>query len=172
MEAGLEAVSYYDPPNLTFPFGSYICVVDIDRGTGEVKVRRFVAVDDCGNRINPMIVEGQIHGGLTMGLAPALYEEISYDADGNIYGGTFMDYMLPTAVETPKWETGETVTPSPHHPQGAKGVGESATVGAPAAVANAVVDALWHLGVRHIDIPITAPKVWNILKEKGAALEE
>lgn len=172
MEAGLEAVSYYDPPNLTFPFGSYICVVDIDRGTGQVKVRRFVAVDDCGVRINPMIVEGQIHGGLTMGLAPALMEQIQYDEVGNIYGGTFMDYLLPTAVETPKWETGETVTPSPHHPIGAKGVGESATVGAPAAIANAVVDALWHLGVRHIDIPITPPKVWAILKEKGVALEE
>lgn len=172
MEAGLEAVNYYDPPNLTYPFGSYICAVDIDRGTGEVKVRRFVAVDDCGVRINPMIVEGQIHGGLTMGLAPALYEEISYDENGNIHGANFMDYLLPTAVETPRWETGETVTPSPHHPIGAKGVGESATVGAPAAIANAVVDALWHLGVRHIDIPITPPKLWAILKEKGAALEE
>ncbi len=172
MEAGLEAVNYYDPPNLTFPFGSYICVVDIDRGTGQVKVRRFVAVDDCGVRINPMIVEGQIHGGLTMGLAPALYEEISYDENGNIYGNNFMDYMLPTAVETPRWETGETVTPSPHHPIGAKGVGESATVGAPAAIANAVVDALWHLGVRNIDIPMTPPKVWKVLKEHGAALEE
>lgn len=172
MEAGLEAVNYYDPPNLTFPFGSYICVVDIDRGTGQVKVRRFVAVDDCGVRINPMIVEGQIHGGLTMGLAPALYEEIQYDEYGNIYGSNFMDYMLPTAVETPHWETGETVTPSPHHPIGAKGVGESATVGAPAAIANAVVDALWHLGVRNIDIPITPPKVWAALKEHGAALEE
>jgi carbon-monoxide dehydrogenase large subunit len=167
MEAGLEAVSYYDPPNLTFPFGSYICVVDIDRGTGEVKVRRFVAVDDCGNIINPMIVEGQIHGGLTMGLAPALYEEISYDEHGNIRGGSFMDYLLPTAVETPKWETDKTVTPSPHHPLGAKGVGESATVGAPAAIANAVVDALWHLGVRHIDIPVTPAKVWKLLREKG-----
>jgi carbon-monoxide dehydrogenase large subunit len=172
MEAGLEAVSYYDPPNLTFPFGSYVCVVDIDRGTGEVKVRRFVAVDDCGTRINPMIVEGQIHGGLTMGFAPALMEEISYDENGNIHGSTFMDYLLPTAVETPRWETGETVTPSPHHPIGAKGVGESATVGAPAAIANAVVDALWHLGVRHVDIPMTPAKVWGLLKEHGAALEE
>jgi carbon-monoxide dehydrogenase large subunit len=172
MEAGLEAVNYYDPPNLTYPFGSYICVVDVDRGTGQVKVRRFVAVDDCGTRINPMIVEGQIHGGLTMGFAPALMEEIQYDANGNIYGATFMDYLLPTAVETPKWETGETVTPSPHHPIGAKGVGESATVGAPAAIANAVVDALWHLGVRHVDIPITAPKVYGLLKQHGAALEE
>jgi carbon-monoxide dehydrogenase large subunit len=172
MEAGMEAVNYYDPPELTYPFGSYICVVDIDRATGQVHVRRFVAVDDCGVRINPMIVEGQIHGGLTMGLAPAMYEEISYDQDGNIYGATFQDYLLPTAVETPHWETGETVTPSPHHPIGAKGVGESATVGAPAAIANAVVDALWHLGVRNIDIPITPPKLWSVLKEKGAALEE
>lgn len=172
MEAGLEAVNYYDPPNLTYPFGSYICVVDIDRGTGEVKVRRFVAVDDCGVRINPMVVEGQIHGGLTMGFAPALMEEISYDENGNIFGANFQDYLLPTAVETPRWETGETVTPSPHHPIGAKGVGESATVGAPAAIANAVVDALWHLGVRNIDIPITPMKVWALLKDHGASLEE
>ncbi len=172
MEAGLEAVHYYDPPNLTYPFGSYICVVDIDRGTGQVKVRRFVAVDDCGVRINPMIVEGQIHGGLTMGFAPAMLEEIRYDENGNIYGGTFMDYLVPTAVESPKWEVGETTTPSPHHPFGAKGVGESPTVGAPPAIANAVVDALWHLGVRHIDIPITAPKVYALLKKHGAALEE
>ncbi|HEX4966725.1 MAG TPA: aerobic carbon-monoxide dehydrogenase large subunit [Thermoanaerobaculia bacterium] len=169
MEAGLEAVDYYDPPNLTFPFGSYICVVDIDRGTGEVKVRRFLAVDDCGNIINPMIVDGQIHGGLSMGLAPALFEEISYDESGNISGGSFMDYLVPTAMETPKWETDKTVTPSPHHPLGAKGVGESATVGAPPAIVNAVVDALAHLGVRHIEIPMTPEKVWNILKEKGVA---
>jgi carbon-monoxide dehydrogenase large subunit len=169
MEAGLEATHYYDPPNLTFPFGSYICVVDIDRGTGEVKIRRFVAIDDCGNIINPMIVQGQVHGGLTMGMAPALLEEISYDENGNNQAGSFMDYLLPTAVETPKWETGHTVTPSPHHPIGAKGVGESATVGAPPAIANAVVDALAHLGVRHIDIPITPEKVWKILRDKGFA---
>ena len=170
MEAGLEAVDYYDPPNLTFPFGAYICVVDIDRGTGEVKIRRFVAVDDCGNIINPMIVDGQIHGGLTMGLAPALLEEIVYDENGVNRSGTFMDYLLPTAVETPHWELAKTVTPSPHHPFGAKGVGESATVGAPPAIANAVVDALAHLGVTHIDIPLTPPKVWAILHEKGVAL--
>jgi carbon-monoxide dehydrogenase large subunit len=167
MEAGLEAVDYYDPPNLTFPFGSYICVVDIDRGTGQVTVRRFVAVDDCGNIINPMIVDGQIHGGLTMGFAPSLYEEITYDELGNNLAGTFMDYLLPTAVETPAWETGKTITPSPHHPIGAKGVGESATVGAPPAIANAVVDALWHLGVRNVDIPMTPQKIWAILNEKG-----
>jgi carbon-monoxide dehydrogenase large subunit len=169
MEAGLEAVNYYDPPNLTFPFGTYVCVVDVDRGTGEVKIRRFVSIDDCGNIINPMVVQGQIHGGLTMGMAPALLEEISYDESGNIQGGSFMDYLVPTAMETPTWETDHTVTPSPHHPLGAKGVGESATVGAPPAIVNAVVDALSHLGVRHIDIPITPEKVWRILKEKGVA---
>jgi len=167
MEAGLEAVSYYDPPNMTYPFGSYICVVDIDKGTGEVKIRRFIAVDDCGNIINPMIVEGQVHGGLTMGMAPAMYEEMIYDEEGNLLTGSLMDYLLPTAVETPKWETAKTCTPSPHHPIGAKGVGESATVGAPPAIVNAVVDALSHLGVRHMEIPITPPKVWKVLKEKG-----
>jgi len=168
MEAGLEAVSYYDPPNMTFPFGSYICVVDIDSGTGEVKIRRFMAVDDCGNIINPMIVEGQIHGGLTMGIAPALLEEISYDEEGNMTGGSFMEYLVPTAVETPHWETDKTCTPSPHHPLGAKGVGESATVGAPPAVANAVVDALSHLGVKHLDIPITPEKVWRAIHKRDA----
>jgi len=165
MEAGLEAVDYYDPPNLTFPFGSYICVVDIDRGTGMVKIRRFVAVDDCGNIINPMIVDGQIHGGLTMGMAPALLEEISYDENGNVQGGSFMDYLLPTAMETPAWELGKTVTPSPHHPFGAKGVGESATVGAPPAIVNAVVDALSHLGVTDVERPVSPENVWRAIQQ-------
>jgi carbon-monoxide dehydrogenase large subunit len=169
MEGGLDAQVIYDPPNLTYPYGAYIAVVDIDPETAEVKIRRFIAVDDCGVRINPMIVDGQIHGGLTMGMAPALLEEISYDENGNISGGSFMDYLLPTAMETPSWETAKTVTPSPHHPFGAKGVGESATVGAPPAIVNAVVDALAHLGVRHIEIPITPEKVWDILKAKGVA---
>jgi aerobic carbon-monoxide dehydrogenase large subunit len=169
LEPGLEAVHYYDPPNLTFPFGTYICVVDIDKATGEVKVRRFVAVDDCGNIINPMIVEGQIHGGLTEGLAIAFMQEIAYDESGNVQGATFMDYLVPTAVETPTWETDKTCTPSPHHPLGAKGVGESPNVGSPAAFVNAVVDALSHLGVRHIDMPVAPWKIWRILKEKGIA---
>ena len=168
-EAGLEAVYYYDPPNLTFPFGTYVCVVDIDKGTGEVKVRRFVAVDDCGNVINPMIVEGQIHGGLTEGFAIAFMQLISYDEQGNVQGGNFMDYLLPTAVESPHWETGKTCTPSPHHPIGAKGVGESPNVGSPAAFVNAVVDALAHLGVRHIDMPVTPWKVWKILQDHGVS---
>ena len=167
---GLEAVCYYDPPNLTFPFGAYICVVDIDRGTGQVKIRRFVAVDDCGTIINPMIVDGQIAGGLTMGMAPALMEEMVYDENGVNLSGSFTDYLLPTAMETPKWEMDKTVTPSPHHPFGAKGVGESATVGAPPAIANAVVDALSHLGVTNIDIPMTPPKVWAILHREGCSV--
>jgi len=169
MEAGLEAVNYYDPPNLTFPFGAYVCVVDIDPGTGVVKIRRFLAIDDCGTVINPMIVEGQVHGGLTMGMAPSLLEEITYDVDGNMQGGTLMDYLLPTSMETPSWESDRTCTPSPHHPFGAKGVGESPTVGAPPAIANAVVDALSHLGVTHIDIPITPWKVHKLLVEAGVA---
>src|SRR3954469_23294068 len=169
MEPGLEATHYLHPPNLALPFGSYNRLVDIRPRTGEVKVRRFVAVDDGGNITTPRIVDGQIHGGLTMGLAPALYEQITYDELGNNLAGTFMDYLLPTAVETPAWELEKTITPSPHHPIGAKGVGESATVGAPPAIANAVVDALWHLGVRNIDIPITPPKVWQILHDRGVS---
>ncbi|MDW3650377.1 MAG: aerobic carbon-monoxide dehydrogenase large subunit [Bacteroidia bacterium] len=168
MEAGFETTHYYDPPNLTFPSGAYICVVDIDKETGQIDVRRFVAIDDCGNIINPMIVQGQVHGGLTQGIAPAMYESLIYDDDGNILNGTFMDYLVPTAVESPSWETGHTVTPSPHHPIGAKGVGESPTVGAPPAIANAIVDAMSHLGVTHMEIPITPFKVWKTLKEKGA----
>src|SRR5207245_11470934 len=156
LEAGLEGVHYYDPPNMTFPFGTYAVVVEIDRGTGEWKVRRVVAVDDCGYRINPMIVEGQIMGGLTEGFGIAAMELITFDEDGNCIGSTFMDYLLPTAWETPEFELGETVTPSPHHPLGAKGVGESATVGSPAAYVNAVVDALAHAGVRNIDMPVTS----------------
>jgi len=167
LEPGLEAVAYYNPPNMTFPFGSYICVVDIDKQTGIPKVRKFVAVDDCGVRINPLIVEGQIHGALAMGFGTAFLEQIIYDENGNNLTGNFADYTIPTAVETPKWITDQTVTPSPHHPLGAKGVGESATVGSPAAFVNAVVDALAHLGVRHIDMPLYPWKIYKILKEKG-----
>ena len=169
MEAGLEGVTYYDPPNMTFPFGTYVVVVDIDRGTGQVKVRRMVAVDDCGVRINPMIVEGQIHGGLTEGFGIAFMELITFDEEGNCIGSNFTDYLLPTAWETPRFETFETVTPSPHHPIGAKGVGESATVGSPAAFVNAVIDAVGHLGITNIDMPVSSDKVWTALQEKGAA---
>jgi aerobic carbon-monoxide dehydrogenase large subunit len=167
MEAGLEGVHYYDPPNMTFPFGTYAVVVDVDKGTGQVKVRRVVAVDDCGVRINPMIVEGQIHGGLTEGFGIAFMELITFDADGNCIGSNFTDYLLPTAWETPRFELGETVTPSPHHPLGAKGVGESPTVGSPAAYVNAVIDALSPYGVKNIDMPVTSDKVWAALRAAG-----
>jgi len=169
LEAGLEGVTYYDPPNMTFPFGTYLVVVDIDRGTGQVKVRRMVAVDDCGVRINPMVVEGQIHGGLTEGFGIAFMELITFDEEGNCLGSNFTDYLLPTSWETPKFEMGETVTPSPHHPIGAKGVGESATVGSPAAFVNAVIDAVGHLGIKNIDMPVTSDKVWEALNKVGAA---
>jgi carbon-monoxide dehydrogenase large subunit len=164
VEGHLDAACVYDPPNLTYPYGAYICVVDVDPNTGVVKVRRFIAVDDCGTRINPMIVEGQIHGGLADGVGMALMEVIAFDEDGNCLGGSFMDYQLPTALECPSWELGETVTPSPHHPIGAKGVGESATVGSPAAVVNAVMDALKPYGVRHADMPLTPAQVWRTIQ--------
>ena len=170
MEPGLEGVHYYEPPNMTYPFGTYGVVVEIDRGTGEWKVQKMVAVDDCGVRINPMIVDGQITGGLTEGYAIAAMELIDFDEDGNCIGSNFMDYLIPTAWETPHFDLGATVTPSPHHPIGAKGVGESATVGSPAAYVNAVIDALQHAGIMNIDMPVTSAKVWEALNEVGLAL--
>jgi carbon-monoxide dehydrogenase large subunit len=167
VEGGLDAQVSYNPDSLTYPYGAYICVVDIDPGTAVVKVRRFVAVDDCGTRINEMIVEGQIHGGLTDGVGMALMEFIGYDEDGNCLGGSLMDYLIPTAKEVPDWETGMTVTPSPHHPIGAKGVGESATVGSPPAVVNAVIDALAPYGVRHADMPLTPSRVWEAMQGRA-----
>jgi carbon-monoxide dehydrogenase large subunit len=164
VEGHLDATTVYNPPNLTYPFGAYICVVDVDVETGQVKVRRFIAVDDCGVRINPMIVEGQVHGGLADGVGMALMQLMAFDTDGNHLGASFMDYLLPTALECPSWELGETVTPSPHHPIGAKGVGESATVGSPPAVVNAVLDALKPFGVRHADMPLTPSNVWRAVQ--------
>jgi carbon-monoxide dehydrogenase large subunit len=161
MEGHLDAQVVYDPPNLTYPFGAYICVVDVDKGTGAVKVRRFIAVDDCGPRINPMIVEGQVHGGLADGIGMALMEVIAFEEDGNNVGGSFLNYLLPTSMECPSYELGQTVTPSPHHPLGVKGVGESATVGSPAAIVNAVMDALQ---IRHADMPLTPAAVWRAMQ--------
>jgi carbon-monoxide dehydrogenase large subunit len=169
MESGLEGSYYYDPPNLTFPFGTYVVAVEVDSETGVWQVKRMVAVDDCGVRINPMIVEGQIQGGLTEGYGIAAMEQITFDENGNCIGSNFTDYLLPTAWETPRFELGETVTPSPHHPIGAKGVGESATVGSPAAYVNAVVDALAHAGVRELGMPVTSDKVWEALNRVGLA---
>src|ERR687891_470760 len=168
VEAGLDAETVYDPPNLTFPFGAYVCVVDVDPGTAVVKVRRFVAVDDCGTRINPMVIEGQVHGGLTDGVGIALMEELAFDEEGNCLGGSLMDYLIPTSLEVPDWETDFTVTPSPHHPIGAKGIGESATVGSPPTIVNAICDALAPFGVRHLDMPCTPSRVWDAMRN-GAA---
>jgi len=170
-EPGLEAVDYYDPPNMTFPFGAYVCVVEVDRETGEVDILTFYALDDCGNRINPMIVEGQIHGGVAQGIGTAMLEEVTYDDNGNVTAGDFMNYLLPTSMEIPEIDTDYTVTPSPHHPIGAKGVGESPTVGSPPAIVNAVVDAMEHGGVTHIDMPMTSDRVWTKLDEAGLATD-
>jgi carbon-monoxide dehydrogenase large subunit len=164
LEGALEAQISYSPSNLTYPFGAYICVVDVDPGTAVVKVRRFVAVDDCGTRINEMIVEGQIQGGLTDGVGIALMQIVSFDEQGNCLNASLMDYLIPTALEVPDWENGTTVTPSPHHPIGAKGVGEAATVGSPPAVVNAVIDALEPYGVRHVDMPLTPSRVWEAMR--------
>jgi aerobic carbon-monoxide dehydrogenase large subunit len=167
MEPGLEAVNYYDPPNFTYPFGAYICVVDIDVDTGTSKIRRFYALDDCGTRINPMIIEGQIHGGLTEAFGIAMGQEIHYDDNGNVTTASFLDYFLPTAVETPKWETDWTTTPSPHHPIGAKGVGESPNVGGVPCFANAVNDAFKFLGSTHISMPHDAWRTWEAAEKLG-----
>ena len=168
-EPGLEATYYYDPPNLTFPYGAYIAVVDVDKETGETKVRRFLAIDDCGTVINPMIVEGQIHGGLTEGFAIAFMQEIAYDEQGNNLQPNFTEYLVPTSLESPHWETDSTCNPSPHHPIGAKGVGESPNVGSPAAFVNAVMDALKPLGIKSIDMPLTRDKVWRAIQEAKKA---
>ena len=167
MEPGLEAVNYYEPPNMTYPFGAYFCVMDIDVDTGVAKTRRFYALDDCGTRINPMIIEGQVHGGLTEAFACAMGQEIRYDETGNVMGASFMDFFLPTAVETPHWETDFTVTPSPHHPIGAKGVGESPHVGGVPCFSNAVNDAYAFLNAGHIQMPHDAWRLWQVGERLG-----
>jgi aerobic carbon-monoxide dehydrogenase large subunit len=165
MEGGLDAQVIYDPPNLTYPYGAYIAVVDVDPDTAQVTVRRFIAVDDCGVRINPMIVDGQIHGGLAEGIGIALMEVITFDEEGNCLNSSFMDYLIPTALECPDFELGQTVTPCPHHPLGAKGVGESPNVGSPPAIVNAVIDALYAThGVDHVDMPCTPARVWAAMQ--------
>ena len=164
MEPGLENTAYYDPPNLTWPFAVYIVTVEVDPETGVWDVLNMVAVDDCGVRINPMIVEGQIMGGLTEAYAMASMQFITFDADGNCVGSNYMDYLLPTAWETPGFELhSEVVTPCPHHPIGAKGIGECAAVGGPAAFVNAVMDALGETGVRNIDMPLLPDRVWEAI---------
>jgi aerobic carbon-monoxide dehydrogenase large subunit len=152
----------------SFPFGSHVAVVEIDADTGRVELLRHVAVDDCGNIVNPMLVAGQQHGGIAQGVAQVLYEAVQYDEDGNPITSNLMDYAMPSAAEFPSYEVFNTVTPSPLNPLGAKGIGESATIGATPAVHNAIIDALSHLGVRHLDMPCTAERVWRALQEAGA----
>jgi carbon-monoxide dehydrogenase large subunit len=168
MEPGLDATTVWDPPNFTFPFGAHVAVVEVDSETGKVTLQRYVAVDDCGNVINPMIVDGQVHGGIAQGAAQALFEEVLYDDAGNLLTGTLVDYALPTAMELPSYETDRTTTPSPTNPMGVKGVGEAGTIASTPAVVNAVVDALSHRGVRHMDMPCTPLRVWNVLKEAAS----
>ena len=167
LEPGLEAVSYYDPPNMTYPFGAYICVMELDVDTGEHEIRQFYALDDCGTRINPMIIEGQVHGGLTEALAIAMGQEIAYDEMGNVKTGTLVDFFLPTAWETPHYTTDHTTTPSPHHPIGAKGVGESPNVGGVPAFSNAVHDAFRAFGLRQAHMPHDQWRVWKIANDLG-----
>jgi carbon-monoxide dehydrogenase large subunit len=168
MELGLEEVVFFDPPDRNFPSGIQLAVVEVDIHTGVVKVRDFAAVDDCGRVINPMIVEGQLHGGVAQGIGQALYEECTYDnASGQLLAGSFMDYAMPRAEDLPSYKFAHQETHNPNNPLGVKGSGESGAIAAPAAVANAVVDALWHFGVREINMPMTSAKVWHALKSLG-----
>jgi carbon-monoxide dehydrogenase large subunit len=170
MEPGLEEVAFYDPENFVFPFGAHACIVDVDGETGKVKVLRYVAVDDCGPAINPLLIDGQIHGGVVHGLGQALYEQVVYNSDGQLVTGTFVNYALPTAAEMPSFETDRTETPSPVNSLGVKGIGEAGTIAASAAVTNAVIDALRPLGVNYINMPLTSLRVWEAIDAaKGGA---
>src|SRR3989440_9718378 len=169
MEPTLTAETSYDPPNFTFPFGTHICVVEVDEETGQVDLVNYVAVDDCGNQVNPLIVEGQVHGGIVQGLAQALFEEAVYDESGNLLTATLADYLVPSAAELPSFTLDSTVTPSPSNPLGAKGVGEAGTIAAAQAVINAVVDALLPLGATGMRMPASPQRVWATIQEaKGA----
>jgi carbon-monoxide dehydrogenase large subunit len=163
-EPFLDETTYYDPPNCTFPFGTHICVVEVDKESGEISLLRYVAVDDVGNVVNPLIVDGQIHGGIAQGLAQALYEGATYNDDGQLLTGTMSDYAIPKASMVPLYELDRTVTPSPVNPMGVKGAGEAGTIASTPAVANAVIDALSHLGVKHLDMPLTPEKLWRALQ--------
>jgi carbon-monoxide dehydrogenase large subunit len=163
MEPGLETSHFYDPKNFVYPFGTHIAVVEVDKDTGVVKLLRYVAVDDCGPQINPLIVEGQLHGGIAHGTGQALLENAVYDEAGQFTAGSFLEYAMPRADDLPAFELDHTVTPSPHNPLGVKGIGEAGTIASTAAVANAVIDALKPFGVQHLDIPHTPEKVWRAM---------
>jgi aerobic carbon-monoxide dehydrogenase large subunit len=169
MEPNLDATTFFDPPNFTFPFGTHIAELEIDGETGRITIERYTAVDDCGNVVNPMIVEGQVHGGIAQSIAQALYEETVYDDDGQILTGSLVDYMIPSAAEMPHFDLARTVTPSPTNALGVKGIGEAGTIAATAAVVNAAVDALSHLGVRHLEMPLQPARVWQAMQKGGDA---
>jgi carbon-monoxide dehydrogenase large subunit len=164
VEPGLDATRRFEPPNFVFPFGAHACIVDIDPQTGETKIERYVAVDDCGPIINPLIVEGQIHGGIAQGIGQALYESAEYDENGQLTSGTFMDYAIPHAAQVVSYETDHTTTPTDVNPLGIKGVGEAGTIGSVPAVVNAVMDALAPFGVKHIDMPLRPEKLWRAMQ--------
>ncbi len=163
IEPGLETTVFFEPEACVFPFGTHICAVEIDKDTGEARITRYVAVDDCGRQINPLLVEGQIHGGLAQGIGQAMCEGVVYGEDGQLLTATLMDYAVPIAKELPTYELDSTVTPTPVNPLGVKGVGEAGTIGSTPAVANAVADAL---GVAHVDMPFTAEKLWQIIHQQ------
>jgi len=164
MEPFLDDVTYYDPPDCTYPFGTHICVVEVDKETGQVKILRYLAVDDVGKKINPLIVDGQIHGGVAQGVAQALWEGAVYDDNGQLTSGSLMDYAIPKASFLPKFELDSTETPSPTNPLGVKGVGETGAIASTPAVVNAVMDALSPLGIKHLDMPLTPEKVWRAME--------
>jgi aerobic carbon-monoxide dehydrogenase large subunit len=162
-EPGLTATHFFEPKNFTYPNGTHICAVEIDKDTGDIDIKRYIAVDDCGNQINPLIVAGQVHGGIAQGLAQALFEEVVYDETGQLITGELMDYAVPKAHQLPHYELDHTVTPTNVNPLGAKGVGEAGTIGSTPAIANAVIDALAPFGVQHIDLPLRPEKVWRAM---------
>jgi len=168
IESGLEATDFFRPPQLLYPFGAHVAVVEVDRETGQVTVRDFVSVDDCGVRVSPVLVAGQVHGGLAQGIAQALLEELVYGPDGQLVTGSLMDYCVPRADDLPSFVTDQTVTPTPMNPLGAKGIGEAATIGSTPAVVNAVVDALRSFGVRHLDMPLRPERVWRAMQDGRA----
>ena len=165
MEPGLEASAFYDPPNFTYPFGTHIAVVELDASTGQIELQNYVAVDDCGVQINPMIVEGQVHGGVVQGTGPVLWEGAVYDDDGQLLTGSLLDYAMPRADNFPDIEVLSNTTASPHHPLGVKGIGEAGTIASTAAVYNAAMDALRPLGVNSVDMPLTPEKVWSAINQ-------
>jgi len=168
-EPGLVSTHFWEPPNFTFPFGAHIVVSEVDRETGAIDIKRYVAIDDCGKILNPLIVDGQVHGGVAQGLGQALWEEAVYDETGQLVTGELSEYALPRAMFMPHIESGHTETPSPVNPLGVKGVGEAGTIGCSPAVVNSVVDALSPLGVRHIDMPLTPQKIWKLIQQGGRA---